>query len=78
MTLGKYFASSTIRIHLKWPAPIEKVDTPKVTEQKRIEMEFGQRAKTSSNGQYRTVEEEALMLTGDLNVAVVPWNDSSI
>ena len=38
-------------------------------------MEFGQRAKTSSNRRAARseIEEESLMLTGDLNVAVVPW-----
>ena len=38
-------------------------------------MEFGQRRQTESNRRTKRseVEEESLMLTGDLNVAVVPW-----
>ena len=46
------------------PSPIETVNTPKVTEVKRIEIGF----RTLKNGQYRTVEKESLMLTGDENI----------
>jgi membrane protease subunit HflK len=40
------------------------VNTPKVTEVKRVEIGF----RTLRNGQYRTVEKESLMLTGDENI----------
>ena len=58
------------RIHLKWPAQFKQLLK---FQQKKLEMEFGQRAKSSSNRVGRSEIEEALMLTGDLNVAVVPW-----
>ena len=51
-------------INIKFPAPIETVVKPKVTEVKRIEIGF----RTLKNGQYRTVEKESLMLTGDENI----------
>ena len=51
-------------INIKFPAPIETVLKPKVTEVKRIEIGF----RSLQNGQYRTVEKESLMLTGDENI----------
>ena len=73
LTLGEYSGLKQSGIHLKWPSPIQTVI--KIPTKRELEMEFGQRAKTSSNRRVgRTeVEEESLMLTGDLNVAVVPW-----
>ena len=49
----------SVWVKLEISAPIEIVDTPKVTEVKRIEIGF----RTLKNGQYRTVEKESLMLT---------------
>ena len=51
-------------LNWKFPAPIETANTPKVTEVKRIEIGF----RSMKNGQYRTVEKESLMLTGDENI----------
>ncbi len=50
-----------LRFH--FPYPIETVDTPKVTEVKRIEIGF-----RSLGKQYRKVDNESLMLTGDENI----------
>lgn len=63
-TFGEY--TRVVQSGLNWhfPAPIETVDTPKVTQVKRIEIGF----RTLKNGQYRTVEKESLMLTGDENI----------
>ena len=63
-TFGEY--TRVVQSGLNWhfPAPIETVDTPKVTQVKRIEIGF----RTLTNGQYRTVEKESLMLTGDENI----------
>ncbi len=58
-------SSSGLRYHLPWP--IEKVDTPKVTEIKRLEIGF----RTIDPGppaRYRFIEKESLMLTGDENI----------
>jgi len=61
---GKYdrVVGSGLNYHL--PFPIETVKTPKVTEVKRIEVGF----RTVGKKQYRTVEQESLMLTGDENI----------
>ena len=73
MTLGEYSGLAQSGIHIKWPAPIQTVI--KIPTKRELEMEFGQRRQTESNRRTNRseVEEESLMLTGDLNVAVVPW-----
>ena len=63
-TFGKFTRVVPSGLNWKFPAPIEIVDTPKVTEVKRIEIGF----RTLKNGQYRSVEKESLMLTGDENI----------
>ncbi len=63
-TFGKYTRVVQSGLNWKFPAPIEVVNTPKVTEVKRIEIGF----RTLKNGQYRQVEKESLMLTGDENI----------
>jgi len=63
-TFGKFTRVVQSGLNWKFPAPIETVNTPKVTEVKRIEIGF----RTLKNGQYRTVEKESLMLTGDENI----------
>ena len=61
---GKYnrVVGSGLNYHI--PYPIETVKTPKVTEVKRIEIGF----RTIGKNQYRTIEQESLMLTGDENI----------
>ena len=61
---GKYnrVVGSGLNYHI--PYPIETVKTPKVTEVKRIEIGF----RTVGKNQYRTIEQEILMLTGDENI----------
>ena len=61
---GKYdrIVQSGLNYHM--PFLIETVKTPKVTEVKRIEVGF----RTVGKNQYRTVERESLMLTGDENI----------
>lgn len=73
LTLGEYSGLAQSGIHLKWPAPIQTVI--KIPTKRELEMEFGQRAKSGSDRRINRaeIEEESLMLTGDLNVAVVPW-----
>ena len=63
-TFGKVtrVAPSGLRYHL--PYPIEQVNTPKVTEVKRTEIGF----RHIGNQQFRKVEHESLMLTGDENI----------
>jgi len=74
MTFGKYSRQTGPGLRVKWPAPIQSV--VKVAVQRQLKAEFGFR--TTSAGvrtQYAsgTFLGESLMLTGDLNVAVVSW-----
>ena len=73
LTLGEYTGLAQSGIHLKWPAPIQTVI--KIPTKRELEMEFGQRGQSESKRRINRseIEEESLMLTGDLNVAVVPW-----
>ena len=58
---GEYNRTVGSGLNYHLPFPIEKVTTPKVTEVKRIEIGF----RTVGKNQYRTIEQESLMLTGD-------------
>ena len=63
-TFGKYTRQAQSGLNYHFPYPIETVQTPKVTEVKRIELGF----RTVGKNQYRTVSQESLMLTGDENI----------
>ena len=63
-TFGEYTRVTQSGLNYHFPYPIEQVNTPAVTQVKRIEIGF----RTLNNGQYRTVEKESLMLTGDANI----------
>ena len=66
-TFGEFTRVTQSGLNWKFPSPIETANTPKVTEVKRIEFGF----RSLKNGQYRTVEKESLMLTGDENIVDV-------
>ena len=61
---GEYNRVVSSGLNYHFPYPIETVQTPKVTEVKRIEIGF----RTIGKNQYRTIEQESLMLTGDENI----------
>ena len=63
-TFGEFTRVTQSGLNWKFPSPIETANTPKVTEVKRIDFGF----RSLKNGQYRTVEKESLMLTGDENI----------
>ena len=63
-TFGEYTRVAQSGLNYHFPYPIEQVNTPAVTEVKRIEIGF----RTLRNGQYRSIEKESLMLTGDENI----------
>jgi len=72
---GKHVRTTYPGLHIKWPRGIEKLT--KVPVQKIQREEFGfrtieaaVRTRYASGAAYL---KESLMLTGDLNVAVVPW-----
>ena len=74
MTMGKYTREMKSGLHIKWPAPLQTVI--KVPVKRELEMEFGLRGVNKQSGRrfnQSEFEEESLMLTGDLNVAMVPW-----
>ncbi len=63
-TFGKYTRQAQSGLNYHFPFPFETVQTPKVTEVKRIEIGF----RTVGKNQWRTVSQESLMLTGDENI----------
>jgi membrane protease subunit HflK len=74
LTFGKYNRQTEPGLRLKWPWPIQSV--MKVPVQRQLKAEFGFRTATAEvRTQYARgpFTDESLMLTGDLNVAVVEW-----
>jgi len=74
LAFGKYVRTAEPGLRMKWPWPIES--KIKVPVQRQLKEEFGFRTErpgvrtTYAGGSF---ESESLMLTGDLNVAVVDW-----
>jgi membrane protease subunit HflK len=72
---GKYVRTTDPGLHFKLPLGMETLT--KVPVQRQLKMEFGFRTvKPGINTEYRVTPqtlEEAIMLTGDLNVLVVEW-----
>ncbi len=76
LRFGKYNRTEGPGPHYAWPAPIESVYKPQVTQVLRSEVGFrsvGQ-STTFQQGQVRTVSEEASMLTGDENIVNVQFS----
>ena len=73
LRLGRYTDTRQPGPHFTLPFGIERVR--KVPVQRQLKMEFGFRTagSTTSSRQDPDVPREAVMLTGDLNVAVVEW-----
>jgi membrane protease subunit HflK len=75
LRLGKFVRTTDPGLHLKLPLGVEKVI--KVPVQRQLKLEFGFRTvEAGIQTQYRVTRDtvmEAMMLTGDLNVAVVEW-----
>ncbi len=75
LRFGKFVRTTDPGLHLKFPLGIEKLI--KVPVQRQLKMEFGFRTtRPGIRTEYRVTTEsirEAVMLTGDLNVAVVEW-----
>ena len=71
---GKYVRTADPGLNFKLPRPVEQVY--KVPVQRQLKEEFGFRtARADVRTQYEggSFSDEAIMLTGDLNVAVVEW-----
>jgi len=74
LTFGAYSHQAEPGLRFKLPYPIQSVI--KVPVQRQLKQEFGFRTERAGvRSTYATTgyEDEALMLTGDLNVAVVEW-----
>lgn len=75
LRFGKYVRTTDPGLHFKFPLGIEELT--KVPVQRQLKMEFGFRTtRPGIRTEYRVTTEsmrEAVMLTGDLNVAVVEW-----
>jgi len=74
LAFGRYTRTVEPGLRMKWPWPIEIV--VKVPVERQLKEEFGFRtAQAGVRTAYApgTFESESLMLTGDLNVAVVEW-----
>ena len=74
LRFGKYNRTVKSGLHFKIPFGVE--DMYKVPVERQLKQEFGFRTlKSGVNTTYssRSYEEESLMLTGDLNVALVEW-----
>jgi len=72
LTFGKYNRSTKSGVHWRMPSPIEEVIKVKVTKVNRLEIGFrSSNSRTTTSSEYKTVEEEALMLTGDENILFV-------
>ena len=72
---GKFVRTTDPGLHMKLPLGVESLT--KVPVQRQLKMEFGFRTvRPGIRSEFRTTPEsikEAVMLTGDLNVAVVEW-----
>jgi len=74
LRFGEFNRTANPGLNFKLPAPVEQV--LKVPVQRQLKQEFGfQTAEAGVRTRYsdRDFEGESLMLTGDLNVAVVEW-----
>lgn len=72
---GKHTRTTMPGLNFKWPAGIEKLTKVPIMQVQKEEFGFrtitpGVRTRFASESAYI---EESLMLTGDLNVAIVPW-----
>ncbi len=74
LRFGKFVREASPGLNFKLPSPVERVI--KVPVQRQLKEEFGfrtQQAGVRTRYSPRDYKNESLMLTGDLNVAVVEW-----
>jgi len=72
LTFGAFTKITDPGLHFKMPYPVQTVQNVPV--QRQLKEEFGYRTlRAGVRSEFGNVLEESLMLTGDLNVAVVEW-----
>jgi len=64
---GRYYASKGPGIHYHIPWPVERVDKPPIAKIQKMEIGF-KTIRVGPPAVYQDIEEEALMLTGDINI----------
>lgn len=76
LRFGAYNRTVEAGPHYAWPAPIESVYKPQVTQVLRSEVGFRSVGQTAGfrQGQLKTIGEEASMLTGDENIVNVQFS----
>ncbi len=70
LRFGKYVRSAGPGVHFRLPWPIEVVEKERVTEIKRLEIGY-RTVRAEPRAEYRDVESEQVMLTGDQNIVLV-------
>lgn len=78
LVFNKMVGTTPPGLNYNWPAPIGKVETPKVTFERQVQVGFRRFTARSGRGEsIRDVTQESLMLTGDENIidvhVVVFW-----
>ena len=64
---GRYYSSRGPRIYYHIPRPVERVDKPEVAKVQKMEIGY-ETIRAGLPAVYEPIEEEALMLTGDINI----------
>ena len=64
---GRYYTSKGPGIHYHIPWPVERVDKPPIAKIQKMEIGF-KTIRVGPPAIYQDIEEEALMLTGDINI----------
>ncbi|MCF7841006.1 MAG: FtsH protease activity modulator HflK [Candidatus Marinimicrobia bacterium] len=71
-TFGQYTSTTSSGFHVKFPWPVQTVDVVNVESVRRLELGFRTlRGAGTSDSQYRSIPQEASMITGDENIANV-------
>jgi membrane protease subunit HflK len=68
LVFGRWIETTPPGLHYNWPAPIGRVELPKVTRVNRVEVGFRSSLDTTRTPNTREVSQESLMLTGDENI----------
>ncbi len=69
MTFGRYTKTVDAGLHGKMPWPIQSVTVLPVNLTQKIELGYG----SGSDGQYYSIPEESMMITGDMNIVNIDF-----
>ena len=74
LRFGKFVNMTQPGLHYHFPAPFERVLTPKVTKVNRVDVGFRPASDTGRSSGVGNVPEESLMLTGDENIVDINYS----